>query len=322
MKSTYKKILLSLTLIILCLNIYSLSYVEEYDFLLSDLKNYCTYGYKTTYDDVLDKSQGIINLSQGALQSTDFPLDIGIVGNGFFKVVDEDGNQFYSRYGKLSIDFDTGAFYIICNNKKYFLDLSKVSGDFYFPDNIKIRIDGSVEYTTYKNIKSSLPEESEDKLIRSLSDHKIVYLSEINDEELQKRIDEYRRKLEENKVIESAGKILLYDITENNIESYDGYLIKTKMNPSVIENPHINSGFLEMSNVYLDKILIRMLFVIERLSNSQIKQKETKKYLIKKMLEPDFVRVKMFGYFYEQNPDLYDVSGLKDFVHFLDRFYE
>lgn len=322
MKSTYKKILLSLTFIFFCLNIYSLSYVEEYDLLLSDLKNYCTYGYKTTYDDVLDKSQGIINLSQGSLQTTDFPFDIGIVGNGFFKVVDEDGNQFYSRYGKLSIDFDTGAFYIICNNKKYFLDLSKVSGDFYFPDNIKIHKDGTVEYTTYKNPKSSLLDESKDKLIRSLSDSKIVYLSEINDDELQKKIYESRQKLEENKVNESAGKIILYDITANNIESYDGYLIKTKTEPSAIENPVIYSGCLEMSNVYLDKILIRMLFVIEKLSNSQIKQKETKKFLIQKMLEPDFIRVKLFGYFYEQNPNLYDIRGLKDFVHFLERFYE
>ena len=106
------------------------------------------------------------------------------------------------------------------------------------------------------------------------------------------------------------------------MDFYDGYLIKTKSSPAAINEPHFEIGTLEQSNVIIDKILIRMLFVIEKLDDSKIKQKETKRYLIQKMLDPDFIRVKLFGYFYEEHPFLDDISGLKDYVHFLERNYE
>ena len=40
------------------------------------------------------------------------------------------------------------------------------------------------------------------------------------------------------------------------------------------------------------------------------------------MLDPNFVRVKLFGYFYEQYPRIDDISGLTEYVHFLERSYE
>ena len=87
-------------------------------------------------------------------------------------------------------------------------------------------------------------------------------------------------------------------------------------------NPYFLMGALEMSNVFLDEALIRMLFIIEKLDDTQIKQKEIKKYLIQKMLDSNFVRAKIFGYFYEQHPNIEDISGLTEYVHFLERYYE
>lgn len=268
-----KKFLSKLILILFCINAYSISPEEEYDFLLKDLRNYSTYGYKRTYDWDSDRSEGEIYFSQGNLQSTENYLDIAVQGNGFFKVSDSDGNSYYTRYGRLDYDNEFRALFIEVNNKKYFLDLKLLPDYHLVTDQIRILMDGSVECL--------------------ISGKK-----------------------------ENFGKIILYEITDDNVDSYDGYLVKTKSNPEIIDNSHIIMGALEMSNLIIDKILIRMLFVIEELDDSQIAQKETKKYLIQKMLDPNFMRVKLFGYFYEQNPRMDDISGLKDYVHFLERSYK
>jgi len=48
-----------------------------------------------------------INMAQGALQRTDRPLDVAIVGNGFFNVINEiQSHWYYARYGRLSLDQD------------------------------------------------------------------------------------------------------------------------------------------------------------------------------------------------------------------------
>jgi len=46
-----------------------------------------------------------VNMTQGALQRTDRPLDLAISGDGFFNVVTE-GRCFYARCGRLSLDCD------------------------------------------------------------------------------------------------------------------------------------------------------------------------------------------------------------------------
>lgn len=45
-----------------------------------------------------------LNMGRSALQSTDNALDLAIAGDGFFQVMDPDGNTFYTRAGVLNID--------------------------------------------------------------------------------------------------------------------------------------------------------------------------------------------------------------------------
>lgn len=45
-----------------------------------------------------------MNFEQGAIQQTGRELDIAIEGNGFLKVIDSNGNPFYTRAGNLSIN--------------------------------------------------------------------------------------------------------------------------------------------------------------------------------------------------------------------------
>ena len=293
---------------------YCLSPEEEYDFLLKDLYNYSTSGYKGTFDFETDKSDGKINLAQGSVQTTNNNLDIAIVGNGFFKVKDEKGNVYYTRFGELRYDNETCSLYVLVGNSKYFLDLSVLPKyTFVGINQIRIRNDGSVVCLASEETSSGNGGMKNLELKNGLNGEIII------DDE---RFDELRigQKKEEKKEI--IDKIVLYDIKETNIDFYDGYLIKTKTAPKTVDDPYFICGALELSNVFIDKVLIRMLFVIEKLDDNKIKQKEVKKYLIQKMLDPDFIRVKLFGYFYEEHPNLNDISGLKDYVHFLERNYE
>ena len=95
----------------------------------------------------------------------------------------------------------------------------------------------------------------------------------IADEKLEEAIKK-QKKEEKKKVKEIIDKIVLYGIRETDIDFYDGYLIKTKASPEVINDTYFIMGALEMSNVLIDKVLIRMLFIIEKLDDTQIKQKE------------------------------------------------
>lgn len=45
-----------------------------------------------------------LNMSRSALQATDNALDVAIAGEGFFQVMDADGNIYYTRAGVLNID--------------------------------------------------------------------------------------------------------------------------------------------------------------------------------------------------------------------------
>ena len=315
-----KKNIIKIIFLFLSINAYCLSPEEEYDFLIKDLYNFSTYAYKGTFDFDADKTDGKINLSQGNAQVTNNYLDIAIQGSGYFKVKDEKGDVYYTRYGKLWYDSEYCSLYVLVDKRKFFLDLKPLPKYVFVSDEIRIHRDGSVECV--------IPEEKS-----SENDYKIKNLSmsetfksknglggkiATSDEKIEEIIKDQKK--EEKKEI--IDKITLYDIREANIDSYDGYLIKAKASPDVINDSHFIIGALEMSNVLIDKVLIRMLFIIEKLDESKIKQKEVKKYLIQKMLDPDFVRVKLFGYFYEEHQNLIDINGLKEYVHFLERTYE
>lgn len=313
-----KKSIIKIIFLFLSINAYCLSPEEEYDFLIKDLYNYSTYAYKRTFDFDADKTDGIINLSQGNVQATNNYLDIAIQGDGYFKVKDEKDNVYYTRYGKLGYDSEYCSLYVLVDKRKFFLDLKPLPKYVFVFDQIRILRDGSVECI--------IPEEKSngnDGLIKSMSGmfelkNGLSGKTGIDDE----RIDEIIKEQKKEEKKEIIDKIILYNIEETDIDFYDGYLIKTKASPEVINDTHFIMGALEMSNVLIDKVLIRMLFIIEKLDDSKIKQKEVKKYLIQKMLDPDFIRVKLFGYFYEEHPNLDDISGLKKYVHFLERTYE
>ena len=315
-----KKNLMLIIFLFLCSHLYCLSPEDEYDFLLKDLYNYSTYGYKRTYDFDADKSFGIINFDQGSIQLTNNNLDIAIMGNGFFKVKDDKGNEYYTRYGILKYDFETRSLCINVKNVTYFLDVKPLPEyNNLSIDKIRIRRDGSVECVIIED-KESVKEDKKISLSEKFESKNGLNGKIIRDEKYSEILTDKIEKKEEKK--ETIDKIILYNIVETNIDSYDGYLLKTKVSPDTIDASEILEGALEMSNVGIDNVLIRMLFIIEKLDDSKIKQKEVKKYLIKKMLDPDFVRVKLFGYFYEENPIMKDISGLMDYIHFLEREYE
>lgn len=61
------------------------------------------------------------NFTQGTFISTDEPLDFAVNGAGFFKVQDENGNEFYTRNGHFSLNnqgylVDDNGNYVIGNN--------------------------------------------------------------------------------------------------------------------------------------------------------------------------------------------------------------
>lgn len=313
-----KKNLFLLLLLFLCINIYSLSPEEEYDFLIKDLYNYSTYGYKSTFDCEVDKSYGNINLSQGNLQTTNNYLDVAIQGDGYFKVKDTNGNVFYTRYGKLMYDSESCSLYILVNKSKYYLDFPILPKYSVLCDQIKILMDGSVECLIQENINLT-NEDLMNKLSDIMKQKRGLSRKILIDNEKISKLEIIEQPKERKEIID---KIVLYNIDESNIDFYDGYLIKTKTPPDTICSSYFIEGALEMSNVYLDRVLIRMLFVIDKLDSDKIKHKEVKKYLIQKMLDPDFVRIKLFGYFYEEHPQMDDISGLKEYVHFLERTYE
>ena len=315
-----KKSFVKMLLLFLSINVYCLSPEEEYDFLIKDLYNYSTCAYKGSFDFDADKSDGKINFSQGSIQVTNNYLDVSVLGNGYFKVKDEKGNAYYTRYGKLWYDSESCSLYVLVDRTKFFLDLKPLPKYAFASDQIRIHRDGSVECV--------IPEEKSNGDVGKIkplsisgtfkSKNGLEGKTVIDDE----KIDEIINAPKKEEKRETIDKIILYDIENSNVDFYDGYLIKTKASPAAINEPHFEIGTLEQSNVIIDKILIRMLFVIEKLDDSKIKQKETKRYLIQKMLDPDFIRVKLFGYFYEEHPFLDDISGLKDYVHFLERNYE
>lgn len=107
------------------------------DVISNNIANVNTYGFKSSrarFQDVFyqtlqsatggDNNMGGTNASQvgygaqlagidldmgrSALQSTGRPLDVAIAGEGFFQVMDADGNIFYTRAGNLMLDSNSG----------------------------------------------------------------------------------------------------------------------------------------------------------------------------------------------------------------------
>jgi len=140
------------------------------DVIGNNIANVNTYGYKSQravfsdifYQSIKDASGGTANrggtnpssvgygsilagiqtqMTQSSLQSTGFGLDVAITGDGFFQVMDPDGNIYYTKAGML--DYDSNG-YLTDINGNFVLGTTGSDGT---PGTQKIRLDnvGSVE---------------------------------------------------------------------------------------------------------------------------------------------------------------------------------
>lgn len=140
------------------------------DVIGNNIANVNTYGYKSQravfsdifYQTLKDASAGTANrggqnpssvgygsilsavqtqMTQSSMQSTGFGLDVAITGEGFFQVMDADGNIFYTKAGLL--DYDANG-YLTDINGNFVLGTTSADGT---PGTQKIRLDniGSVE---------------------------------------------------------------------------------------------------------------------------------------------------------------------------------
>ena len=140
------------------------------DVIGNNIANVNTYGFKSQravfsdifYQTIRDASAGTANrggtnpssvgygsilagiqtqMTQSSLQSTGFGLDVAITGEGFFQVMDPDGNIFYTKAGML--DYDSNG-YLTDINGNFVLGTTSADGT---PGTQKIRLDnvGSVE---------------------------------------------------------------------------------------------------------------------------------------------------------------------------------
>jgi len=140
------------------------------DVIGNNIANVNTYGFKAQravfsdilYQTVRDASAGTANrggtnpstvgygtmlagiqtqMTQSSFQSTGFGLDVAIAGEGFFQVMDADGNIFYTKAGML--DYDANG-YLVDINGNFILGTSSADGT---PGTQKIRLDnvGAVE---------------------------------------------------------------------------------------------------------------------------------------------------------------------------------
>lgn len=78
-----------------------------------------------------------IDFSQGTLKRTGNDLDVAIYGDGFFKVTDEEGNQFYTRDGSFHVNPEG----ILVNNKGH--QILGDGGPIEVPQNAKVVINGA-----------------------------------------------------------------------------------------------------------------------------------------------------------------------------------
>lgn len=155
------------------------------DVIGNNVANVNTYGYKSQravfsdiyYQSLRGASQGTANrggtnpsmigygssllgiqsqMTQSSMQNTGFGLDVAIAGEGYFQVMDPDGNIFYTKAGMLSYDSEG---YLVDINGNFVLGTQDAqNGD---PDTQKIKLDnaGAVSAarptfeTTIDNIK-------------------------------------------------------------------------------------------------------------------------------------------------------------------------
>ncbi|MDR0442770.1 MAG: hypothetical protein LBH44_05110 [Treponema sp.] len=136
-----KKIIFSI-LFIISLNIYGdENLLDDYRRLYIDLLNVRTHGYKSFFNETINRSSENINLSQGSIQETKVPTDFAIIGEGFLKIRLENDLAGYTRAGNFLINSE-GT--IVIPNYGYPLYDSLCLKEFFIYESIKITSDFTI----------------------------------------------------------------------------------------------------------------------------------------------------------------------------------
>lgn len=78
--------------------------LNDYKLLYIDLINMRSWGYKSFFNNELNRSTGKINITQGGLFTTEVKSHVSIVGEGFFKIRLENDLIGYTRSGEFYFD--------------------------------------------------------------------------------------------------------------------------------------------------------------------------------------------------------------------------
>ncbi len=126
----------------------NLSLLEEYKLLHSDLSNIKTYGYKSYFNDRLNKAEAKINNIQGILKTTKSRFNCAILGFGFFKIRLSNGLIGYTRQCELRLNKE----FELVNKQYSFYNKIFMPREF-DSDTFKIHLDKSISIQTYKKEK-------------------------------------------------------------------------------------------------------------------------------------------------------------------------
>lgn len=118
--------------------------LHEYTLLYTDLLNLRTWGYKSFYNGELNRADGYIHISQGAIEMTEVPFDCAIIGEGFFKIRLADDSEAYTRSGNFRVD-QNGT---ITTSQGYPLYETICLGETFLPDSFTITKDHSMYVST------------------------------------------------------------------------------------------------------------------------------------------------------------------------------
>jgi flagellar basal body rod protein FlgF len=118
--------------------------LNDYKLLYIDLLNIKTWGYKSFYNNDLNRSNGKINISQGAIQLTENNFNCAIHGEGFFKIRLENNFAAYTRNGQFKVDTDG----VLVTSQGYPLYESICLGESFLPQSFKITRDHNIYINT------------------------------------------------------------------------------------------------------------------------------------------------------------------------------
>jgi len=114
--------------------------LNDYKLLYIDLINMRTWGYKSFFNNELNRSTENINIAQGTLFSTEVKSHVSIAGEGFFKIRLENDIIGYTRSGEFLFD-EYGN--IVTPRGYPFYDNIRLEGAF-LPDTIRITSDHKI----------------------------------------------------------------------------------------------------------------------------------------------------------------------------------